>query len=589
MIFSIRNIGFLFLCLGLIISHAVYPFDAQRADSIKRAISAEHDIREKVGLFLALGKVYQDKDLDTAKVIGLQAYSLAKLSNDEEYLGLLHSFFGDLALFQDSTELAKAEYQKAIPFLISAEAHNELVRTYHKLGNRYIETDNLPDALDSFLKAIRLAEEIGDTERLPNLNNNLGVVYLKLNQPQKALELYSEALDLFIALADTVNWAGTTTNIGSIYMQLGDYDIARYYYQNGYEIFKSINLQAGEAHALFKLGMLDFIQKKYDSALNNLHNSLKIQNALAVRPGISKNMFVAETKTNIGIVYYSLGNFDEALKYLNVGFEIAFQNKQLSLIASTSEYLGKIYKARKIYDKALEYHEIFKQYSDSTFNEDNIRRLAQLEMQHQFEVSMREAELQRKIDEQKRKRNNLIYLVITVGMFFVLIIVALLLKLERNKKKEMEFERTVLLEKLEHANKELTTYVMYLLKKNEFILTIIEKLKKTKMDVKPENKKVIAELISELKSNSDTVSWEEFELRFQEVHNDFYIGLGKEFPDLSNNEIRLCAFFKLNMTTKEIAAITYQSLNSIKVARYRLRKKLNLESSANLHTFLSKY
>ncbi len=98
----------------------------------------------------------------------------------------------------------------------------------------------------------------------------------------------------------------------------------------------------------------------------------------------------------------------------------------------------------------------------------------------------------------------------------------------------------------------------------------------------------MAELITELQSNTDTVSWEEFELRFQEVHTEFYTKLSEKFPDLSTNEIRMCAFFKLNMTSKEIAALTYQSLNSIKVARYRLRKKLQLKKEENLLAFLAK-
>ena len=85
------------------------------------------------------------------------------------------------------------------------------------------------------------------------------------------------------------------------------------------------------------------------------------------------------------------------------------------------------------------------------------------------------------------------------------------------------------------------------------------------------------------------VSWEEFEVRFQEVYTGFYKNLRERYPDLTNNEVRLCAFFKLNMTTKEIAAITYQSLNSIKVARYRLRKKLDISKEENMTAFLSQF
>jgi DNA-binding CsgD family transcriptional regulator len=129
---------------------------------------------------------------------------------------------------------------------------------------------------------------------------------------------------------------------------------------------------------------------------------------------------------------------------------------------------------------------------------------------------------------------------------------------------------------------------MYLLRKNEFIIRIAEKLKIAKLDAKVENQKILTELIKELESNSTMISREEFEVRFQEVYTGYYTKLNTKFPDLTPNELRLCAFFRLNMTTKEIAAITYQSTNSIVVARYRLRKKLGLEKEENLVGFLSK-
>ncbi|NLO49679.1 MAG: hypothetical protein GX103_00750, partial [Bacteroidales bacterium] len=80
--------------------------------------------------------------------------------------------------------------------------------------------------------------------------------------------------------------------------------------------------------------------------------------------------------------------------------------------------------------------------------------------------------------------------------------------------------------------------------------------------------------------------WTEFEVRCQQVHNDFYTKLNERFPNLSANEKRLSAFLRLNMSTKEISAITYQSPNSITVARSRLRKKLGLDTDENLISFL---
>ncbi len=93
-----------------------------------------------------------------------------------------------------------------------------------------------------------------------------------------------------------------------------------------------------------------------------------------------------------------------------------------------------------------------------------------------------------------------------------------------------------------------------------------------------------------MKSSQDSDTWEEFEAHFTHVHTDFYRRLNDLFPNLSANEKKLCAFLRLNMSTKDIAAITYQSVNSITVARSRLRKKLNIEGEdVNLVNFLAQY
>jgi DNA-binding CsgD family transcriptional regulator len=97
---------------------------------------------------------------------------------------------------------------------------------------------------------------------------------------------------------------------------------------------------------------------------------------------------------------------------------------------------------------------------------------------------------------------------------------------------------------------------------------------------------VVDRLIYDLKSNRDDKIWKEFEIRFQEVHQDFYSRLNERFPDLTPNEKKLAAFLRLNMTTKDISAITFQLPDSIKTARSRLRKKLGLPQEANIIAFL---
>ena len=141
---------------------------------------------------------------------------------------------------------------------------------------------------------------------------------------------------------------------------------------------------------------------------------------------------------------------------------------------------------------------------------------------------------------------------------------------------------------MEFKNKELTTNVMYLLKKNEFISNISDKLKNMDLEEGIHDRDIIRKIVLELDKSISDNNWEEFEIRFKEVHVGFYNNLSKRYPDLTPNELRLCAFLRLNMTSKEISELTFQSPESIKKARYRLRKKLDLVRDDALVTFLSK-
>jgi DNA-binding CsgD family transcriptional regulator len=103
-----------------------------------------------------------------------------------------------------------------------------------------------------------------------------------------------------------------------------------------------------------------------------------------------------------------------------------------------------------------------------------------------------------------------------------------------------------------------------------------------------ETKETIMKISKDLRNRTDDKMLNEFSLRFQEVHAGFYEKLLKVYPDLTQNELKLCAFLRLNMSTKDISELTGQRLPSIDHARYRLRKKLGLSNSeTNLVNFLS--
>jgi DNA-binding response OmpR family regulator/DNA-binding CsgD family transcriptional regulator len=140
---------------------------------------------------------------------------------------------------------------------------------------------------------------------------------------------------------------------------------------------------------------------------------------------------------------------------------------------------------------------------------------------------------------------------------------------------------------LEFKNKELTTKAMFIIQKDELIYNSIEKLNKIISVETSEIKNHLINLLNDFKLNLNEDRWNVFETHFEKVHRNFYNRLNIQFPNLTPNEKKLCAFIRLNLTTKDICAITQQSLKSIEVARTRLRHKLHLNTTENLTAFIS--
>ncbi|MDD2278226.1 MAG: hypothetical protein PHD06_03315 [Bacteroidales bacterium] len=129
--------------------------------------------------------------------------------------------------------------------------------------------------------------------------------------------------------------------------------------------------------------------------------------------------------------------------------------------------------------------------------------------------------------------------------------------------------------------------IMQLIKVKETNNRIIGNLQENRKDLKKENQWIVDTMILDLKNIEDNSFWEEFNLCFRDVNQEFQEKISNQYPDLIHNERRLCALLYLDMTTKEIANITGQSIDSISLARTRLRNKVGLTSqNISINTFL---
>ncbi|WP_281612902.1 triple tyrosine motif-containing protein [Flammeovirga sp. SubArs3] len=143
---------------------------------------------------------------------------------------------------------------------------------------------------------------------------------------------------------------------------------------------------------------------------------------------------------------------------------------------------------------------------------------------------------------------------------------------------------------LAEKSTKLSAFSAQLANKKDTIEQIYDTLADLRSDVNPMAQKEIQSLINKLKlSNSEITNWQQFEVHFDEINNNFFKKLKNEYPELNATELRLCAFIKTGLSTKEIATIQNSTIRSIEAYRYRLRKKLSIDKNENLNDFLFNY
>ena len=227
----------------------------------------------------------------------------------------------------------------------------------------------------------------------------------------------------------------------------------------------------------------------------------------------------------------------------------------------------------KDYEREVENLRYFNILTDTINNRENLLKVQEQQYQHEATQMEKQYELQQQAFHQKQ----LIIIILAVFITIIATLVAILILL--NKKR--------LASELALRNREITAKSMDKIQSNEMLNNAIEKL--TEMEEHPENN-VLPSVIRDLKTLVDADTKKDFDLHFVQMHPDFYQKLLTDFPNLTPNELRLCAFIKSNLSIKEIATINGISVDSVKTARKRLRKSLNLTGEdVSLLGFLSKY
>jgi tetratricopeptide (TPR) repeat protein len=547
------------------------------SDSLKNDLLKSWNTESKIKTLLRLSTEIESFDNNKAIQYALQANSLSQETQSDSLktaclnrIGASYIAIDDFISALKYTEEAKALGEEHKIIREVAIAIGNLAIIYEALGDykRRSEYD---------FQSLKLFEQIGDKYNIGIRLGNIGIDFYNLGEYEKALEYLFKSLKIAQEINDQHGVALQFNSMAGVYLEIyKDYGKALVYYKDALAISRQSGNKRLEGTVLLNIGDLFSTTQQNDSSIYYYYSALDILNEL------NSPHNLAWCLIKIGQYYSNAGNPEQSLKYSLTALKIGQENNLLEVVLNSSAILHNVYLQNNDFENAYKYSLVENRAQDSIYSQQNQKDLLKLEFQYNLE----KLEKQRQIQQQRR---NFFIGFIFFGLITGIVIVVLINSRQRIKVKNALLENQSISSELNFKNKELSINLMALIKKNEMLADISNNLIELEKEAKTSETKLAIDKISKkIRHNSDDKLLKEFSTRFQEVHEGFYDALLKKYPDLTQNELKLCAFLKLNMSSKDISELTGQSIFALENARYRLRKKLGISNSnVNLVTFLS--
>ncbi len=458
------------------------------------------------------------------------------------------------------------------------------------------------EALNQLLIASQIFQSIGDYSKLAGNLNQQGLVYVKIKQPDLAMKSFEAALKLYQQAGDSLGVAFSYGCIGRIYEKRADYPQAIAFQEKALFLYQSKSDSLGMAIILENIGSIYEDKENFPLALDYFQRSLVLNERTRDSLSMIGNI------NNIGDNYRKTGNYEAAVQWTKRSLAIASRLGDKYQLTSAYKDLSKIYALSGHYEKAYANLEIGRNLYEEMYDRDASKQL-QL-FQTLFEIERKNFAI--KNFETDRKFNNVLRAGLAVGLLLITLLGAVIisrqrLKLKqnkeiiqqnnlifeaRNKLLQAEIENTRLHEQqlqqeLTVKAKSLTAHTLNIISKNKILediqSSLIALLKSDSSDYRKSMKGLVKMIERNFVQDKD---WDDFRNIFEQVHQDFFNKLVSLSEDLTASDTRLAALIRLQIPSKDIAVILGISQDSLRIARYRLRKKLSLSQGDSLTNFV---
>jgi tetratricopeptide (TPR) repeat protein/DNA-binding CsgD family transcriptional regulator len=525
-------------------------------------------------------------------LIGIQLYSRASIIDS---LKLELNKTSDLSLHRadiynkiGNSYYLVQDYSKAIDskkaaLKIYTKLHDftNQILCLEQLGIYYADISDFEKSVSYLFEGLRLVDKRKNTFQYNSLLFNLGTTYLAAGNTHQGLNYLKRTLKYYKKQHHSYKLAAVYSNCGAAYMGLEDLKNSRFYFDKALQIGLKNNYLAIIGAAYINLGNIHYEKKEYQEALLKYNLAIDFCKKGADERGISH--------TNIGIanVYNRLKEFPEALEIYKKCILYFREKNDLNELVPALKSVSEIYTKMGDVNQSYFYFKEYSKMKDKLSKEEVLNKMAILKLK--FDTEKLEKNTANKIEllEKKRKIDTLkVYVLLGICLIVVLVVIIFYTKNKYQKKilQNNRKEKAYLEEELKYRFSELEFFALHIVQKNNLLNELKADFKalKGKESTSTAINSIVLKINNTIKKNKEL---ELFSKRVDEVNASFYKVLETKFPDLTNNEKKLCTLIKLNLSSKEIAVLNDVTEGAITMARYRLRKKIGIEHDENLTDF----
>jgi len=492
---------------------------------------------------------------------------------------------------QHTLELSKSYPDSA--FLMLKKIYHDAVVSNHKqtigiclkqMGEICFSQGHFAQALEYHQQANKLFNQLNEKNLLADNFNDLGTIYYQNMDKKTSRKQFDQAMRLYQGLNNRVGLGETYGNIGHLYEKQQRYDSAFYYQRKALAAYSTADHKAGMGKIYENLGSIFEDLAQYDSARVYFNRSLVLYKA------VNNQVSSIEVINNIGDILRKTGDYSGGLIYSRKALQMSIQTKNEYQQASAYRDIAKSMNLLGKNDSAYHYMELSRKYLLNIYSDQNNRQMSFLQIIYDTD---------KKNDEIARLENgHKLNMIISIAVVIVILLLVVMGLLTISRQRLKLRENTVIAEKNEQLNlaqqeqlelksRELTAHTLQVIQHNQFLESMRSKLDEMISDDKRDQKKQLQQLVKQISQHiNHDQQWKDFTLVFEQLHQSFFDNLKSYCEDLTVNDIRLIALLKMNMSSKDMASIFGISQDSLRVSRYRLRKKLNIPEGDNLSSFI---